>query len=104
MMDRFADAIIEYQTRSNPFPGSYSPDANGYQKLVAQRSNDTTAPAVLGFVYALTGNRDKAFEYFEKGYAIEDGDLIQTLRYPALDPLRSDPRYADLMRRLNLPQ
>jgi TolB-like protein/tetratricopeptide (TPR) repeat protein len=103
MTGRFGDAITEFQNR-NPFPGSYSPDASGYQRVVAQRSNDTRAPAVLGFAYALAGNRDKAFEYFEKGYAIEDGDLIQTLRYPALDPLRSDPRYADLMHRLNLPQ
>ena len=103
MTGRFGDAITEFPNR-NPYPGSYSLDASGYQRLVAQRSNDTQAPAVLGFAYALAGNRDKAFEYFEKGYAMEDGDLIQTLRYPALDPIRSDPRYADLMRRLNLPQ
>jgi len=54
--------------------------------------------------FALVGNRDKAFEYFEKAYAIEDGDLIFILRYPALDSIHSDPRYAALMRRLGLPE
>ena len=103
MMGRFGDAITEFQN-NHRYPGSYGPDANGYQRLVAQRSNDTTAPAVLGSTYALSGNRDRAFEYFEKAYAIEDGDLIQTLRFPPLDPLHSDPRYANLMQRLNLPQ
>jgi hypothetical protein len=37
------------------------------------------------------GDRDKTFEYLEKAYAEEDGDLILHLRYPAFDPIRSDP-------------
>ena len=35
---------------------------------------------------------------------MEDGDLIQTLRLPALDPRRQDPRYKDIMLRLGLPE
>jgi hypothetical protein len=30
--------------------------------------------------------------------------LLFVIRYPALDPIRSDPRYADLMCRLGLPE
>jgi hypothetical protein len=33
-----------------------------------------------------------------------DDELIFCIRYPALDSIRSDPRYADLMRRLGLPE
>jgi hypothetical protein len=84
--------------------GSWSADAQAYNRLVALRPNDVKAPAVLALSFVLACDRDKALEYFEKAYLIEDGDLIQTLRYPALDSIRSDPRYADLMHRLGLPQ
>jgi tetratricopeptide (TPR) repeat protein len=103
MTGHFDEAISEFQ-KTTHFPGSFNADAQGYNKLVGLRSNDFKAPAVFGLTFVLAGNRDKGFEYFEKAYSIEDGDLIQTLRYPALDPIRSDPRYADLMRRLGLPQ
>jgi len=102
MTGHFGEAVSEFQKGSR-ISGSWSADAQGYNKLVAQR-NDLTAPADLALSFALAGDRDKAFEYFEKAYAIEDSDLIQTLRYPALDSIRSDPRYADLMRRLGLPE
>jgi hypothetical protein len=54
--------------------------------------------------YAVLRDRDKTFEYLEKAYAIEDGDLEQSLRNPAMDSVRSDSRYGDLMRRLGLPE
>jgi hypothetical protein len=52
----------------------------------------------------LAGDPNKAFEYLEKGFSGGDPDLILCLRYPAFDSMRSDARYADLMRRLGLPQ
>jgi serine/threonine protein kinase/tetratricopeptide (TPR) repeat protein len=103
MTGHFGEAVSEFQ-KGTGISGSWSADARGYNRLVAQRSGDVRDPAGLALSFALAGDRDKAFEYFEKAYAIEDGDLIFTLRYPALDPIRSDPRYADLMRRLGLPQ
>jgi len=53
---------------------------------------------------AISGDRDQAFEYLEKAYSDGDNELLIVIRYPALDPIRSDPRYADLMRRLGLPE
>ncbi len=101
MIGHFDEAISEFQ-KPVPVPGIWSPDARGYNQLVARSNNAPPADVALSFV--LAGNRDKAFEYLERAYAIEDDDLIQTLRYPVLAPLRSDPRYTDLMRRLGLPQ
>jgi hypothetical protein len=60
--------------------------------------------SALALSYAILNDRDRAFEYLEKAYQIQDSDLILSLRFPAFDPIRSDPRYADLMRRLGLPQ
>ena len=53
---------------------------------------------------ALTGNKDQAFENLEKAFSDGDNELLICIRYPALDPLRTDPRYANLMRRFGLPQ
>jgi len=83
MTGHFGDAVTEFQ-KGTGIAGSWSADAQSYNRLVTQRSNDVRAPAVVALSFALAGNRDKAFEYFEKAYAIEDGDSIFTLRYPAL--------------------
>ena len=53
--------------------------------------------------YAQLGEKDAAFAALEKAAALGQGvDLIKT--DPELDNLRSDPRYADLLRRIGLPQ
>jgi hypothetical protein len=40
----------------------------------------------------------------ENAYSDHDSELTMCIRYPALDPIRSDPRYKDLMRKLQLPE
>jgi serine/threonine protein kinase/tetratricopeptide (TPR) repeat protein len=102
---RFADAIRELQNYPNT-SGSWSADAQGYARLLVasapKDAADFDSGIALGF--ALVGDRDKTFENLEKAFSAEDPDLILVLRYPALDSMRSDPRYADLMRRLGLPE
>jgi tetratricopeptide (TPR) repeat protein len=52
---------------------------------------------------ALLGKNDRAFKYLEK--AFEDRREIVFVKVePQLDNIRSDPRYADLLRRVGLPQ
>ena len=49
------------------------------------------------------GEKDKAFEWLEKSYDDRSiGALIGMKVNPIFDPLRSDPRFADLLRRMNL--
>ena len=52
------------------------------------------------YIYAALGEKDKAFEWLEKGY--EDRSTYTIKVDPFFDPLRSDPRFADLLRRMNL--
>jgi len=54
--------------------------------------------------YARLGERDKAFELLEKAYEERNTDLAWLKVAPEWDSLRSDPRLADLLRRVGLPQ
>jgi TolB-like protein/tetratricopeptide (TPR) repeat protein len=99
---RFAEAVTEIQ-KVVAKPGSWSADAKSYHDLMlALRGTDRSA--AMAAAAAISGDRNQAFEYLEKAYSDADDELLIVIRYPALDPLRSDPRYADLMRRLGLPE
>jgi len=58
----------------------------------------------LGTIYAGLGEKDEAFRLLEKAYDQHSPDIV----FLAVDPfwygMRSDPRYADLLRRIGLPQ
>jgi serine/threonine protein kinase/Tfp pilus assembly protein PilF len=100
----FAHAVSELQKFVSK-PGSWSPDAKGYKELgEAAFSGRTEASTWLALNASSTGDRNKAFQYLEKAYANQEIELILCIRYPTLDPVRSDPRYADLMRRMGLPE
>jgi tetratricopeptide (TPR) repeat protein len=99
---RFADAVEEMrQVISKPPPAG--PDAKGYLALTLAMSNSDRSAAVA-VAAALAGDRNQAFEYLEKAYSDGDSELLFVIRFPALDQLRSDPRFKDLMRRLDLPE
>jgi hypothetical protein len=86
-------------------PGSWSPDAKGYQELAdAGFSGRTEASTWLALNASSIGDRNKAFQYLEKAYANQEIELILCIRYPTLDTIRSDPRYPNLMRRMGLPE
>ena len=53
--------------------------------------------------FALLGEKDAAFSALER--AADAGQQLDFFKLdPALDSIRSDPRYADLLRRIGLPQ
>jgi len=58
----------------------------------------------IATIYAGLGNKDEAFRWLEKGYE----EHSASMPYLAVDPfwyaMRSDPRYADQLRRTGLPQ
>jgi tetratricopeptide (TPR) repeat protein len=53
-------------------------------------------------LYGKLGEKDQAFEELEKQYEARDGALIFLKVNPDYDPLRDDPRFQDLLRRMNL--
>jgi len=52
--------------------------------------------------YAGIGENDRAFEWLERAYNERDGIVYWLKAAPVFDPLRGDPRFDDLARRLEL--
>jgi len=62
------------------------------------------SPYGIASLYADLGNKEHAFEWLNTAYQ-EHGHLLYGLRTDfAFDSLRSDPRYAELVRKIGLPQ
>ena len=55
----------------------------------------------IAVIYAALGDRDQAMNWLEKGF--EERFNPGVLSRPGFDPLRSDPRFQDLVRRIGLP-
>jgi tetratricopeptide (TPR) repeat protein len=69
-----------------------------------QSESSYVSPYMIATVYAGLGDKDKAFEYLEKAYQERSSDLPYFLKADLrIDGLRSDPRFQDLIRRMNFP-
>jgi serine/threonine protein kinase/Flp pilus assembly protein TadD len=111
----YKEAIAEFEKALVIAPGNTQALAGlGYTYAVAGRraeaqrvldqlnelSKQKYVPAwSRAIIYGSLGQKDKAFEWLQKAY---EERSIYSLRDPAYDPLRSDPRFADLLRRMNL--
>jgi serine/threonine protein kinase/Flp pilus assembly protein TadD len=101
---RYGDAVNELRKSALIKDNiSSTADLQGYRKLMLD-ARSAAPPTNLAVVYALAGDRNKAFEYLEKARAEQDSELMACIRFPAFDLLHSDTRYADFMRKLDLPQ
>jgi serine/threonine protein kinase/tetratricopeptide (TPR) repeat protein len=78
---------------------------NVLDKLGTLAKEEYLPPKAAATIYASLGEKDKAFEWLEKAY--QDRSLaigVSLKTYPAFDSLRSDPRFQDLLNRMNLPK
>jgi len=57
----------------------------------------------ISLIYAGLGDKDSAFEWLEKASVVRDKGLTFLKVDPCLDPLRSDPRFLELLRRVGFP-
>jgi serine/threonine protein kinase/Tfp pilus assembly protein PilF len=74
------------------------------EELVANIKTRYVCPFEIGTTYLALGQKDEAFRWFEKAYE-ERSVCIFTMKFdPRLDPIRSDPRYHSLIRRVAFPQ
>jgi TolB-like protein/Flp pilus assembly protein TadD len=72
-------------------------------ELKQQMKQRHVSPFNIAEIHLGLGEKDRAFEWLEKAYEERDEDLFW-FRDPILDPLRDDPRFHSLLRRMNFPE
>ena len=72
-------------------------------EIKASMSRRYVSPTIIGSVYADLGNKDQAFYWFERAIEERDFVLVALQVEPIVDRVRSDPRFATLIRRVGLP-
>lgn len=73
------------------------------QELNAQARRGRSSCFYVGAIYAGMGEKDQAFAFLERAIQEREQGLAVIRREPLFDPLQSDPRYRQLLRRINLP-
>jgi tetratricopeptide (TPR) repeat protein len=61
-------------------------------------------PYNLAWIYAALGEKDQALAMLDKAYDERSWYIVLLAVDPKFENLRSDPRFADLVRRVGLPQ
>jgi len=74
------------------------------RKLLALNQREPVDPIVIVPAYIGMGDNDQAIAWLEKAYAQHSNGLTGLKVDPIYDPLRGDPRFQDLLRRVGLPQ
>ena len=70
----------------------------------AKRADGSPVPMLPAVLFALAGEADEALRVLETAYDQRNPQLGTYLgSHPAFDPLRSDPRFKSLMRRVGIP-
>ncbi|MCA1628163.1 MAG: protein kinase [Acidobacteria bacterium] len=109
----FQEAISAYQeslrlgsVTTEPFLGiAYAKiGERGKAEEISQKLRTDISPIYPAMLHAALGKRDEAFAELEKAYAERDGNLLYIAVEPSFDPLRADPRFQDLLRRVGLSQ
>ena len=59
-------------------------------------------PTSIAALAARLGDKEQAFAWLEKAFEGRDEGLTRLKLDPRYESLRADPRYADLLRRINL--
>ena len=80
------------------FTGAMRHMTEAWAKVVYERGE----PCYLAEAYVMAGDKERALEWLEKGFELHDANMAY-LGFPDFDGLRSDPRFQDLVRRMNLP-
>jgi hypothetical protein len=53
-------------------------------------------------IYGYLGEMDQAYEWLEKAYEERDQQIVWLKVWPLFDPLRSDPRFKAMLKKMNL--
>src|SRR3984957_9009969 len=94
-------AALEQGFRSAGWRGALT---QAIDTLRTRRKTRYYSPYMIARLYADLGDKEQAFQWLATAYREHDFLLINLRTQFQLDPLRSDPRFAELVRKVGLPQ
>ncbi len=83
------------------FKGAIREWVAGLERVAAR--GEAVYPEEPAYLYAILGNKDRAFAWLEKGFQQRTHGMPFLKEDPTWDDIRSDPRFTDLERRVGLP-
>jgi hypothetical protein len=72
------------------------------EELGELSKHEYVSPYLLATIHTGLGSKEQAFVWLEKATDDRDVELVYLKVDPRVDPLRSDPRFQDLLRRIGL--
>jgi len=114
---RYAEAVAEFQQDVAMDRTAHALKDLGNAYAVAGRRDEALAVVkeleekyqkheslgqYVALVYAGLGDLRQAFAWLEKDFQAHSGELSSVIEEPGFDPIRDDPQYADLLRRMGL--
>jgi tetratricopeptide (TPR) repeat protein len=72
-------------------------------ELLSGNPKGYAGPFHIAQIYGALGQKDEALRWLEEAYREHDGNIVLLKVFPAWDSLRSEPRFQDLLRRMNFP-
>ncbi|HEN21116.1 MAG TPA: hypothetical protein ENN86_03805 [Desulfobacteraceae bacterium] len=71
--------------------------------LFAQSKTQWVSQAIIAMLYCYAGNKERALDCLELAYETRDVQVIYSGTYPHLSIIHDEPRFQEIMRKLNLP-
>jgi serine/threonine protein kinase len=71
--------------------------------LLEQSKSKPIRPTRLVTLYLYAGNKERALYWLEQAFEMRDLDIVGALTFPDRAILRDEPRYQELLRKMNLP-
>jgi len=99
----YADPALEEALEKGWAEGGFTEAMRRAATALGRRFSTSFAlPVDIAGFYAMAGEHDEALDWLERAFEVHDPSLPY-IDMPVFDPLRSDPRFQDLLRRMNLP-
>jgi len=77
---------------------------NGYRLWQLAQAKRRNTPYAIAMAYARLGDASQSILWLEKSYQQHDWEMVQLRSIRVWDPIRSNPRFQELLRRMNFPQ
>jgi DNA-binding winged helix-turn-helix (wHTH) protein/TolB-like protein/lipoprotein NlpI len=94
--------VAAYMAHALAVSGQKSKARAARAELEKRAAEQYIPPYDLALIFIGLGEREQAFAWLERAYADRSSEMIYFKVEPMLAPLRSDPRYQDILRRMGL--